>query len=145
PQPLRLPRAAEARQAGVAGEELLHGGLLDGSLLGDQRLQRSEQVIHIRQRLGDGALFANLGRSKTEVGHITPIQMEHCSSGYELHYLIPIYLDRVSEELPVECLHRRTNDKDVASKSDAGNNNATRSSQTIGSYIGCWHQHIICL
>ena len=66
-QPLRLPLPAEARQAGLAGEELLHGGLLDGPLLGDQRLQRPEQPVHIRQRLGDGALLGLVrGNAMTE-------------------------------------------------------------------------------
>ncbi len=56
-KPLRFPIPAKPRQTGLAGKELLHGGLLDGPLLGDQLLQRPEQLIPIRQRLGDGALF----------------------------------------------------------------------------------------
>ena len=55
----RLPLSAKSRQTSLAGKELLHGGLLDGPLLGDQLLQRPEQFIHIRQRLGDG-LFGKL-------------------------------------------------------------------------------------
>ena len=54
-----LPIALEPRQAGLAGEELLHGGLLDGPLLGDQLLQRADQCIHIGQRSRDGALFGS--------------------------------------------------------------------------------------
>ena len=57
----RLPLPTESRQAGLAGEELLHGGLFDGSLLDDPFLQRAEQFIHIRQRLGDGTLFGERG------------------------------------------------------------------------------------
>ena len=49
--------AGKARQAGLAGEELPHGGLFDGPLLSDQRVERFEQAVDIRQRLGDGVLF----------------------------------------------------------------------------------------
>ncbi len=55
------PLPVDPRQAGFAGEELLHGGLLDRPLLGDQRIQRPEQPIDIRQRLGDGALLDERG------------------------------------------------------------------------------------
>ena len=44
-------------------EELLHGGLLDGPLLGDQCLQRREHPIHIRQRLGNGHVVQSLDGS----------------------------------------------------------------------------------
>src|SRR5260221_14460393 len=37
-----LPVIVKARQARLPGEELLHGGLLDGPLFGQQRLQRSQ-------------------------------------------------------------------------------------------------------
>src|SRR5438309_733942 len=53
----RLPFPAEPLQASLAGEELLHGGLLYCPLLGDQRVQRPDQPLHIRQRLGDGLLL----------------------------------------------------------------------------------------
>ncbi len=57
PQPLHLPLPAKPRQAGLAGEELLHGGLFEVALLGDELVELGEQGIHIRQRGGDGALF----------------------------------------------------------------------------------------
>ena len=47
----------EAGEAGLAGEELLHGGLFEVALLGDELVQRTDQRIHIAQRLRDGALF----------------------------------------------------------------------------------------
>ena len=56
-QPLHLPLAVEAGEAGLAGEELLHGGLFEVALLGDELVQRADQRIHIAQRLRDGALF----------------------------------------------------------------------------------------
>ena len=62
PPQLRFPLLAEPRQAGLAGEELLHGGLFEVALLGDERVELSEQGIHIRQRGGDGALFGESRR-----------------------------------------------------------------------------------
>ena len=53
----------KARQAGLAGEELLHGGLFEVALLGDELVQRAEQRIHIAQRRRDGALFGE-GRQR---------------------------------------------------------------------------------
>src|SRR5271166_1086883 len=51
------PLAGEAGEALVAGEELLHGGLLEVALLGDELGQRAQQRVDIPQRLRDGALF----------------------------------------------------------------------------------------
>ena len=42
--------AVEAGEAGLAGEELLHGGLFEVALLGDEPVQRAQQRIHIAQR-----------------------------------------------------------------------------------------------
>ena len=56
-KPLHLPLAVEAGEAGLAGEELLHGGLFEVALLGDELVQRADQRIHIAQRRRDGALF----------------------------------------------------------------------------------------
>ena len=56
-QPLHLPLAAEAGEAGLAGEELLHGGLFEVALLGDEPVQPAQQRIHVAQRLSDGALL----------------------------------------------------------------------------------------
>ena len=50
-QPLHLPLAVEAGEAGLAGEELLHGGLFEVALLGDEPVQPAQQPIHIAQRL----------------------------------------------------------------------------------------------
>ena len=61
PQPLHLPLAVEAGEAGLAGEELLHGGLFEVALLGDELVHLGEQGINIRQGGGDGALLS-LGR-----------------------------------------------------------------------------------
>ena len=47
----------EAGEAGLAGEELLHGGLFEVALLGDEPVQPAQQRIHITQRRRDGALF----------------------------------------------------------------------------------------
>ena len=41
----------------MAGEELLHGGLFEVALLGDEPVQPAQQRIHIAQRRRDGALF----------------------------------------------------------------------------------------
>ena len=56
-QPLHLPLAVEAGEAGLAGQELLHGGLFEVALLGDEPIQSAQQRIHIAQRRRDGALF----------------------------------------------------------------------------------------
>ena len=50
----------------MAGEELLHGGLFEVALLGDELVQRAEQRIHIAQRPRDGALFGRVAASATE-------------------------------------------------------------------------------
>ncbi len=50
-QPLHLPRTVKPGEAGLAGEELLHGGLFEVALLGDEPVQRTQQRIHIAQCL----------------------------------------------------------------------------------------------
>ena len=61
-QALHLPLAVEAGEPGLAGQELLHGGLLEVALLGEKLLQSdSMQSIHIAQRRRDGALFGFTG------------------------------------------------------------------------------------
>ena len=47
----------KSRKAGKAGEELLHGGLFEVVLLGDEPLQPIQQRIHITQRRRDGFLL----------------------------------------------------------------------------------------
>ena len=41
----------------MAGEELLHGGLFQVVLLGDDAVQSAQQPIHIAQNIRDSALF----------------------------------------------------------------------------------------
>ena len=55
---VRLPLAGETGKAGLDGEELLHGGLFEVALLGDELVELGKQGIHIRQCNGDGALFS---------------------------------------------------------------------------------------
>ena len=75
PQPLHLPRAVEAGEAGLAGEELLHGGLFEVALLGDEPVQRGQQPIHIAQRLCDGALFGERWNRINEIDSITYVEL----------------------------------------------------------------------
>ena len=56
-EPPRLPLPPESRQPLPPGQQLLHRSLLDGPLLGDERFQRSDQLVHVGQHGGDGALF----------------------------------------------------------------------------------------
>ena len=46
PQPLHIPLSTKPPQAYLAGEELLHGGLFEVALLGDELVQRADQRIH---------------------------------------------------------------------------------------------------
>lgn len=55
----RMPFSIKSWKASLARQDFLHHSLLDGSLLGDQRVQRFEQVVYIGQRLGDCALFSD--------------------------------------------------------------------------------------
>ncbi len=52
-----FPRCVETGQALLAGQQGLHGALLDLALLGDELFQRFDQRIRIAQGLGDGVLF----------------------------------------------------------------------------------------
>ena len=52
-----LPLPPESRQSRPARKQLLHRGLFDGPLLGDQRFQRSDQLVNVGEDGGDGALF----------------------------------------------------------------------------------------
>ena len=63
PEPLHLPLAVEAGEAGLAGQELLHGGLFEVALLGDEPIQSAQQRIHIAQCRRDGALFSGERRN----------------------------------------------------------------------------------
>ena len=61
----------ETGKAGLAGEELLHGGLLEVALLGDEPVQPVQQRIHVAQRRRDGALFVVVGAPGLESDRIT--------------------------------------------------------------------------
>ena len=47
PQPLHFPLPVEAGETGLAGEELMHGGLFEIALLDDEPVQTAQQRIHI--------------------------------------------------------------------------------------------------
>lgn len=51
------PLVIKPRQASPAGEELLHGGLLEVALLGDQAVQAVEQRIHVAEGFCDCLLL----------------------------------------------------------------------------------------
>ena len=61
------------REAFLAREELLHGGLFEVALLGDEPVQPAEQPIHIAQRLRDGALFGRGGTGKRNRPNLSEI------------------------------------------------------------------------
>ena len=64
-QPLHLPLAVEAGEAGLTGEELLHCGLFEVALLlGDEPIQSAQQRIYIAQCIGNGALFWKRGNGE---------------------------------------------------------------------------------
>lgn len=71
------PVAEETGEAGLGGEELLHGGLFEVALLGDQPVQPAQQPIHIAQRLRDGALLGERGKWNRIIGHFSPIDLRH--------------------------------------------------------------------
>ena len=55
-----------------AGKKLLHGGLFEVALLGDELVQRSNQGIHIGQRRGDGSLFVQWAVSGSTMSSAFP-------------------------------------------------------------------------
>ena len=65
PNLLYCPLALETGEAGLAGEELLHGGLFEVALLGDEPVQPTQQRIHIAQRHCDSALLGRRGTGTT--------------------------------------------------------------------------------
>src|SRR6185437_3734892 len=64
PQPPHYPRLAKARDTLLAGEEFLHGALLELALLGEELLQGFDEGIRIAQRLGDGLLLCSGRRQR---------------------------------------------------------------------------------
>ncbi len=59
----------------MAGEELLHGGLFEVALLGDEPVQPAQQPIHIAQRRCDGALFGERWKGDDEIPHVADIEV----------------------------------------------------------------------
>ena len=79
-EPFDLPLAVEAGEAGLAGKELLHGGLFEVALLGDEPVQRGQQSIRIAQRLCDGTLFRNRWDLEFQAGKGALVEVNHCRS-----------------------------------------------------------------
>jgi hypothetical protein len=65
----------EAGEAGLAGEELLHGGLSEVALFGDEPIQSTQQRIHIVQRRRDGALFGEGWEGDDKIPHVPDIEV----------------------------------------------------------------------
>ena len=59
----------------MASEELLHGGLLEVALLGDEPRQPVQQRIDIAQRRRDGVLFREGRESDDKIPHVANIEM----------------------------------------------------------------------
>ena len=100
PNRLHLPLAVKAGEAGLAGEELLHGGLFEVALLGDEPVQRSQQRIHIAQRLRDGALFGE-GRNCNWTSEIGPRLISNI--GNRSRERMKLCLNLKAAELRVAC------------------------------------------
>ena len=75
-----LPLAVEAGESCLAGEELLHGGLFEVALLGDELVQRAEQRIHIAQRPRDGALFGETWNDDSKLADSLNRQLRLCAA-----------------------------------------------------------------
>src|SRR5690606_32308414 len=104
PQPLHLPLPAEAGEAGQAGEELLHGSLLEVALLGDEPIQPAQQRIHIAQRRRDRALF---GEGRTQDGNSRTrllVQLWLCSASVVL--LVVAALEELDQVLGCHACSR---------------------------------------
>src|SRR5690606_17139933 len=54
---LGFPLPIKPRQPRLASEQLLHRGLLDVALLGDEAVELGEQRVDVREGGGDGALL----------------------------------------------------------------------------------------
>src|SRR5687768_7278992 len=57
-----FPLPLKPGQADLAGEELLHRGLLEVALLGDEPVERGDECVDTGERGGDGTLL-NYGRN----------------------------------------------------------------------------------
>lgn len=53
PKPFHPPLSTEPRESPLAREQLLHGGLLEGTLLCDELVQPADQGIRIAQCRSD--------------------------------------------------------------------------------------------
>ena len=63
----------------MAGEELLHGGLLEVAVLGDEPVQPAQQPIHIAQCRSDGSLLREAGDTNRDRRNEVPIQRLLCA------------------------------------------------------------------
>lgn len=96
-QPLHLPLVVKAGEAFLAGEELLHGGLFEVALLGDELVQRADQRIHIAQRPRDGALF-RLGRRKDNNQGPKHLQVQVGNGGSNLFAKYSVLCSLITEQ-----------------------------------------------
>ena len=67
----------EARQASLASEQLLHGGLFEIALLGDEPVQRAQQRVHIAQCFRDRVLFGKGWQLNPQAGKCALIEVNH--------------------------------------------------------------------
>src|ERR1035438_5436827 len=85
-----LPLATESGQARLACEQLLHGGLLEVSLLGDEPIQRAQKRIHIAQSRCYGAPLGRRWECNWQASHFVNAK---CSLGSAVQFLIDVLLD----------------------------------------------------
>src|SRR5688572_11986501 len=69
----------EAGQAGLAGEEFLHGGLYEVALLGYDPVEPVQQCIDIAQCVRDSALFKGARQSDRNPDNVIPVKCWHGS------------------------------------------------------------------
>ena len=79
---LLIPIPVEAGQALFAGEEALHGGRLDGALLGCERVEPLDQRVHVRERVGDGALLGEGREGDFKIADIISTDVGNCCMGF---------------------------------------------------------------
>src|SRR5690606_37634782 len=81
--------------------ELLHRGLLDGPLLGNQPVQRRDQPIHVRQSCRDGLLLPERWRRHSEVADLLQRQASNRVSTHQiLQSLLSAMRENVLKEEP---------------------------------------------
>ena len=77
-QPLHLPLPTISCQPPPSRHEILHRALLDGSFLGDQRIEGGDEGVGVGEDGGDGGLFGESGEFKFKFLHIRTVQMIYC-------------------------------------------------------------------